>query len=661
MGLWNKLLPYLGFSVKRSVYFFEDIESGALTEHSLSSKELEEFKEKNPHLKRANPTEIDRNKLETARKDKELETYKNRKASHLIIAAWVIEICAAGIGFFFAWTTGQATRKYLEQDTLAFIDVDISVTLSMLPFMIIGVVELTKIPLAFATYHAKPGFWKALFIGVLLSLCLVTGETIFTGMERSLDNQLKYFEVDKKNQEELIVDVLNLEKEVIELEGERPINDIEADWRNEVDGFDRSHNINLENVRKERQERITELENQRQQLIESYNRRSTQDEVGNLKSINDDIQSRINSVEESRDNEIANIRATAQQEIDSKEKQIIASTESIKGISEELTGGVFSNNSDKQEQLEAERATRLKAEEELGLIKSKRDEEIRNYRSQIETRVAKLEVEKSEIQSKLTQARTKSEAAHNIELERIDSERESLDQRFDTRRANLIEDYVEDKAAREINYLEARDRAVRLQTELDNTRAEIKKKKEDIIEVEQTINSKAGEIQVMRFASTYAAFVSNGEREGVENVTEEDIGFVMLLWFGSIALIAATTGTVIAFASFYIRDEKNWIKPWHETKSNSMTVIARSIKGMHDNLRDYLTKKLRGETPPGIFRSIGQSIVRLTDAIVKRLTNPKIVREDPIEKIILIPKDELHDPLGYVSKTEAVSGKDKDE
>ena len=43
------------------------------------------------------------------------------------------------------------------------------------------------------------------------------------------------------------------------------------------------------------------------------------------------------------------------------------------------------------------------------------------------------------------------------------------------------------------------------------------------------------------------------------------------------------------------------------------------------------------------------------------MTNPKIVREDPIEKIILIPKDELHDPLGYVSKTEAVSGKDKDE
>ena len=81
---------------------------------------------------------------------------------------------------------------------------------------------------------------------------------------------------------------------------------------------------------------------------------------------------------------------------------------------------------------------------------------------------------------------------------------------------------------------------------------------------------------------------------------------------------------------------------------------------MHDNFRDYLTKKLRGETPPGIFRSIGQSIVRVTDAIVKRLTNPKIVREVGPERIILVPKEELHDPKGYASKIQNESGKDKD-
>lgn len=125
---------------------------------------------------------------------KKEQKYKESKATQLIVCAWIIEICAAGIGFFFAYSTGISTLKYLGRnpDEL-LIDPEISVVLAMLPFMIIGVVELTKIPLAFAAYNAKPGFWKALFIGVLLSLCLITGETIFTGMERSLDNQLKYF------------------------------------------------------------------------------------------------------------------------------------------------------------------------------------------------------------------------------------------------------------------------------------------------------------------------------------------------------------------------------------------------------------------------------------------------------------------------------------
>ena len=185
------------------------------------------------------------------------EKVKESNATKLLAAAWFIEICAAGIGFFFAYTTGEATRKYLAQDTEAFIgNPEISVLLAMLPFMIIGVVELTKIPLAYAAYNAKPSFWKALFIGVLLSLCFITGETIFTGMERSLDNQLKYFEGDKKLQEELKVDVLNLDKVVIELESERPIDDIDREYDSEIRAFEQNHYIKLDELNDERQARL---------------------------------------------------------------------------------------------------------------------------------------------------------------------------------------------------------------------------------------------------------------------------------------------------------------------------------------------------------------------------------------------------------------------
>ncbi len=603
-----------------------------------------------------NSAELSSEELEKQR----VQKYKESKATQLIVCAWIIEICAAGIGFFFAYTTGEATRKYLAQDTEAFIgDPEISVLLAMLPFMIIGVVELTKIPLAFAAYNAKAGFWKSLFIGVLLSLCLITGETIFTGMERSLDNQLKYFESDKKLQEELRVDVSNLEKRITELEAERPTDDIDREYDEEIRNFEDSHYIEVDEINSERESRLSTLESQKAQSRDLFINGSSQDEVGNLQNQLDGLLARMQSVEDSRDTEVKNLRDTAQKEIDSKQNQINTLTESIKGISQELGGW---RNAAEKEQIEAERVARSKAETELEAIKSERDQKIENYRNEINIKIEELDDERSEVQAKLTQARSKTEEAFNKEQDEINNEINALNERFDTRLGNILSRYEEEKSLREQNYLEARDRAVRVQTDLDQTRANIKLKKEQIIDVEQTINSKAGEIQVMRFAATYAAFVSEGERQGVENVTPEDIGVVMLLWFGSIALIAATTGTVIAFASFYIRDQKNWEysfmdsleidTPWKE--------FLESRRQKNKARKDYYIKKANGEIEPGIIRSISNALVRVADSLVKRLTKPKIVKEEII-KYKYIPVDGSGKPLGLDNKGRSAQSDNNDE
>tara|TARA_B100001029_G_C15063479_1_gene460882 strand:- start:3121 stop:4989 length:1869 start_codon:yes stop_codon:yes gene_type:complete len=593
-----------------------------------------------------------------------VQKYKESKATQLIVCAWIIEICAAGIGFFFAYTTGEATRKYLNQAEDMFIgDPNVSVTLAMLPFMIIGVVELTKIPLAFAAYNAKGGFWKSLFVGVLLSLCLITGETIFTGMERSLDNQLKYFEGDKKMQEELRVDVSNLEKRALELEAERPIDDIDREYDDEIGNFEDSHYIEVDEINSERESRLSGLENQKAQSRELFINGSSQDEVGNLQTQLDGLLARMQSIEVSRDNEVRNLRETAQKEIDSKESQINSLTDSIKGMTQELDGGgLFSSNADEKEQLEAERVARSKAEIELEAVKSKRDQDIENYRNEINIKIEELDNERSEIQAKLTQARLKSEEAFNKEQDEINIEINALNERFDTRLGNILSRYEEEKSLREQNYLEARDRAVRVQTDLDQTRAEIKSKREEIIDVEQTINSKAGEIQVMRFAATYAAFTSDGERQGVENVTPEDIGIVMLFWFGSIALIAATTGTVIAFASFYIRDQKNWEYSWTDRLEvdTPWKEFLESRRQKNKAKKDYYIKKANGEIEPGIIRSISNALVRFTDSLVKRLTKPKIVKEEVI-KYKYIPVDGSGKPLGLDNRGRATQSDNNDE
>ena len=593
-----------------------------------------------------------------------VQKYKESKATQLIVCAWIIEICAAGIGFFFAYTTGEATRKYLNQAEDMFIgDPNVSVTLAMLPFMIIGVVELTKIPLAFAAYNAKGGFWKSLFVGVLLSLCLITGETIFTGMERSLDNQLKYFEGDKKMQEELRVDVSNLEKRALELEAERPIDDIDREYDDEIGNFEDSHYIEVDEINSERESRLSTLESQKAQSRDLFINGSSQDEVGNLQTQLDGLLARMQSIEVSRDNEVRNLRETAQKEIDSKESQINSLTDSIKGMTQQLdSGGIFSSNADEKEQLEAERVARSKAEIELEAVKSKRDQDIENYRNEINIKIEELDNERSEIQAKLTQARLKSEEAFNKEQDEINIEINALNERFDTRLGNILSRYEEEKSLREQNYLEARNRAVRVQTDLDQTRAEIKSKREEIIDVEQTINSKAGEIQVMRFAATYAAFTSDGERQGVENVTPEDIGIVMLFWFGSIALIAATTGTVIAFASFYIRDQKNWEYSWTDRLEvdTPWKEFLESRRQKNKAKKDYYIKKANGEIEPGIIRSISNALVRFTDSLVKRLTKPKIVKEEVI-KYKYIPVDGSGKPLGLDNRGRATQSDNNDE
>ena len=589
------------------------------------------------------------------------EKYKESKATQLIVCAWIIEICAAGIGFFFAYTTGEATRKYLAQDTEAFIgDPNISVTLAMLPFMIIGVVELTKIPLAFAAYNAKPGFWKALFIGVLLSLCLITGETIFTGMERSLDNQLKYFEGDKKVQAELKVDVSNLEKIVITLEKERPLENIDREYDNEIRGFDQAHYTKLDEVNSERQSRISVLENQKSESRDLFTNASSQDEVGNLQSLLDVAQKSIQNLEERVTGEVASIRATAQDEINSKNDEIKSLDQSISEITASIKGGFLSNESTKEKTVTAAEASRENAKKELEKIKSKRDQAINNYRDTENVRLTKLEEEKYGILSKLTEARLKSEEAFNKEQEGINKEINAMATRFDTRQADIQERYEQEKTLREKNYMDARGRAERVQSDLDQTRGEIKTKKEQIIDAEQTINSKAGEIQVMRFAATYAAFVSEGKRQGVENVTPEDIGTVMLFWFGSIALIAATTGTVISFASFYIRDRRNWRYSWKDglEVETRWQEFLHSRKQKNKYKKKYYIKRINGEVEPGIIRSISNALVRLFESLTKRLTNPKIIKEEVV-KYKYIPVDSRGKPLGMENKVKS-SGVDKD-
>ena len=109
-------------------------------------------------------------------------TYGNR----LYIAAWIVEIIAASIGLFLAGaqiTQGSAglTDDAGELTAGAWI----TIVLGALPFVVVAVVELTKIPLATAAFIAKERLNRFLFLAGLLLVTFVTFETFLNGFEQN--------------------------------------------------------------------------------------------------------------------------------------------------------------------------------------------------------------------------------------------------------------------------------------------------------------------------------------------------------------------------------------------------------------------------------------------------------------------------------------------
>lgn len=136
---------------------------------------------------------------------------RNKIGRNLILAAWGVEIVAASIGILIAaliiWMSQQDIQKTGTEFTAA--TNLMSAFLGGLPFIVVAMVELTKIPLATAFYLSNRPLWKFLIGLGLLFLLFITFETILNGFERNF-TQRTY--VVKKYKQDLIKTESELEE-----------------------------------------------------------------------------------------------------------------------------------------------------------------------------------------------------------------------------------------------------------------------------------------------------------------------------------------------------------------------------------------------------------------------------------------------------------------
>ena len=122
----------------------------------------------------------------------------------LIYMAWAIEITVALVGFTIAASFIMLGREEVANATgEVSSSANIEYVIIALAFFVVGIMELTKIPLATALYYSVRTFWKIVFLFALLAVNFSTFETIIQGFELAFNQRSKVVDLKRKELEDL--------------------------------------------------------------------------------------------------------------------------------------------------------------------------------------------------------------------------------------------------------------------------------------------------------------------------------------------------------------------------------------------------------------------------------------------------------------------------
>ena len=542
------------------------------------------------------------------------QSQTGKKGLFLLRMAWTIEICVAIIGFIIGLIIMQGTKteqsgeqlvssfSFLSNMTLN----DFSIGLI---FMIVAIVELTKIPLATAVYYSVRLSWRLVFILGLLLVNVSTFETIVTGFERinrertkivgdyittyhSTLNKIEHLLIDERADdideevEELIEQRGKLQSQTQEIEigGERRIQTIkESGGNQEAINQIKSDIISIDKKIEQLENNKTELGSKKDSKWIGSNKKSIDNQILNIdkkilkletdrKNKNNKLQSLIDASSRNNEGEIELVKKETQAK--------------IKPINEQI--GVI--------------ADKLKKLDERKLAKA--DEEANKDKI-----IEELEKRKLELIEKID------DLAPDNQVFRV---------------ATWLRGWFE------INYEEEIRKIDKKIFELENLKvAEIKEanwfqkifpffyedKMFDNATLDKQIKSLEKRINIFERKSDLKAETT--ETSVYADIPKGALIAAFWLWFGVLSFVISVVGTLLAFASLVlldprlhaIRNRKSRWKGVAERLSNLLFTIRRYIHGRIKRLRDPVIKKVEviKEVPKEIEKIIYKDKVVYVD------------------------------------------------
>jgi len=561
-----------------------------------------------------------------------ISEFRQNLGSLLYKFAWLVEICAVAIGITIAvmMMMSSFTESMKASGNEFGVMETTNIIIAGLPFIMVAITELTKIPFAQACYYTTSRFWKYVFGIALLLISVITFESAFNGFERN-DSSLNYA-IDKLRGD------MNKLDETIKPKEER-IEELSALTIEKVEG---KYNQRTQSLLTTKQNKIKDLNAEIARLRSSIQTEST-DLIKNQIA---DKTKEIAELRKQRDTDIKIERERASQ----------ASSNINNGLdSQKRTLQVqLSVENKKLENLNNSQKTEI---DELGVFGSKKAI-IDRYAPQIkdvQSTIARLREQIFAIDPLANQREASQES--KAEIDRIRRNYADMIKAEETGRAELqqklnlqigakeedisgiIEQYRTQIQASENDFLtqqaqnkEDRDaQLARLENqtqEIDRLQNEIQGLKISRVELRDQINIKVAENQIYRFAQKFYGVKSAAD------LKRNQVQKVAMVFYGSLAALVALTGVMLAFASFVAsdstfidRDQKR-----NEAPKEKLSMRRAVVKAMVAVRRFFVRARRRNKK------------------IVYKENIKVVTKEIPVQKVVLTekPVEIIHKQLVHV-------------
>ena len=467
-------------------------------------------------------------------------------AKFLIQLGWTVEIIAVVIGLAISVVVSYSAYKSFphEKNAVNLLEGYFAMSVASLPFILVAVAELCKIPLTYAFMCVKNIAWRLLFLFFVMFLCLITFETMFNGFERNFSNLNRAIDF-RKNEIE------SLDSQIALLTRQKKYT--QAFTEDELLG---DVSQSRETINEKYTQMISNLNAKTAQLtagLNGSNKQQINAEIERLMDVRDQYYEDWKSEKRSLENRFSALLLDNISGSQNERERLLAELEALKReMAQELEDSNFFTRD----------ATETKYR---ALIKEKNQQ-----LSQITSGF--LGGEALEKQSKMeTQLKQQIELVNQKYTGRLTD----LNQRIDDLRKEIVDQDRQHEEQRQNIILTTESEKSRLlqvkaQEERQLTEYETKKESEleTITSTVATLNKKIFRLQNQRgkYQTQIGHLINQNQvyrlamyAYGMSSAKEVDrsmVGVVAFIWFGSLSLITAVTGVMLALAGFYLRGER---------------------------------------------------------------------------------------------------------